>query len=55
MSSNLIKICIELLELNDEKDKIIIKQSNLIADILNENLEKENMINTLMQNEEYLY
>mgnify|MGYP000939223040 CR=1 FL=1 len=53
--SNLVRICTELLELIDEKDKIIVRQSELISNILNENLEKENMINVLRQEEDYLY
>jgi len=34
---------------------MIKKQNELIAELTNENLEKENMINELMQEEKYLY
>lgn len=34
---------------------MIQKQNELIAELTNENLEKENMINALMQEEEFLY
>ena len=35
--------------------EVIDKQNKMIADLVNENAEKENMINELMQQEEYLY
>lgn len=53
--NSIVKVCTDLLELIDEKDKIIVKQSEVISSVVNENLEKENMINELMRQEEYLY
>lgn len=53
--NNITKICTNLLELIEEKDKIIVKQGEVISSVINENLEKENMINELMKQEEYLY
>ena len=49
------KICYDLLEIIDKQEKMIKKQNELIAELTNENLEKENMINELMQEEKYLY
>jgi len=37
-----------LLELINKQDDIIKKQNEIIAELTNENLEKENMINVLM-------
>lgn len=45
--SHKIKICTDLLELVDNQDRIITKQKTIIENLLNENLEKENMINVL--------
>lgn len=53
--NNITKICTGLIELIEEKDKIIVKQSEMISSVINENLEKENMINVLKQEGEYLY
>lgn len=39
----------DLLELIAEQEKIIAKQNETIAKLVNKNLEQENMINTLMQ------
>lgn len=49
------KLYHDLLEIIDKQDEIIQKQKDIIASITNENLEKENMINVLMQQEEYLF
>ena len=49
------KLYHELLELLEEQSDVINNQNDLIARLINENLEKENMINVLMQKEEYLY
>jgi len=49
------KLYYDLLEVIEEQDETIHKQNKLIVELTNENLEKENMINTLMQQEEYLY
>ena len=43
-----------LLEINKQKETIE-KQNELIAKLTNENLEKENMVNELLQQEKYLY
>jgi hypothetical protein len=50
-----IKLYYDLLEIIEKQDNIIKKQNKLISELTNENLEKENMINELMQQEEYLY
>ena len=49
------KICCELLDIIDKQGKMIKKQNELIAELTNENLEKENMINELMQEQEGMY
>lgn len=49
------KLYYDLLEVIEEQDKTIHKQNELIAELTNEALEKENMINTLMQQEQCLY
>ena len=49
------KVCYDLLEIIEKQDEVIRKQNNLIATLTNENLEKENMINELMKEEEFLY
>lgn len=53
--SHKIKICIDLLELVDSQDGIITKQKSMIASLVNENLEKENMINVLIQEQNGMY
>lgn len=50
-----IKLYYDLLEIIEKQDNIIKKQNKLISELTNENLEKENMINELMQQEKYLY
>lgn len=52
---NKTKLYYDLLEIIDKQEKTIEKQNELIAKLTNENLEKENMINKLIQQEEYLY
>ena len=47
MNKNL-EIYTELLELLENKEEIIKKQNNLIAKLVNENLEQDNMINVLI-------
>lgn len=49
------KICCELLDIIDKQEEMIKKQNELIAKLVNENAEKENMINELLQQEKYLY
>lgn len=50
-----IKLCIDLLELVENQDAIISKQKSMIASLVNENLEKENTINVLMQEQNEMY
>ncbi len=52
---NKTKLYYDLLEIIDKQEETIEKQNELIAKLTNENLEKENMINKLIQQEEYLY
>lgn len=49
------KLCHGLLEVIEMQDDMIKKQNEIMISLVNENLEKENMINVLMQKEEYLY
>ncbi len=42
------KLYSDLLEITDEQNRVIKKQSELIAKLTNDNLEKENMITLLM-------
>ena len=49
------KLYYDLLEIIGKQEELITKQNELIAKLTNENLEKENMINVLMQEEKYLY
>lgn len=49
------KLYYDLLEIIEKQEDMIRKQNELIAKLTNENLEKENMINELMQQEEFLY
>jgi len=49
------KLCYELLDIIEAQEGMICRQKDLIAKLVNENLEKENMINMLIQQEEYLY
>ena len=45
----------ELLEIMEKQDEVIRNKDKLIAKLINENMEKENMIDTLLKEEEYLY
>lgn len=49
------KLYYDLLEIIEKQDDMIKKQNKLIAELTNENLEKENMISELLQQEKYLY
>lgn len=44
-----IKLYTELLELLNNQGKIIAEQNEIISSLVNENAEKENMINVLMR------
>ncbi|MFY9613026.1 MAG: hypothetical protein WAQ12_05740 [Tissierellaceae bacterium] len=52
---NKTKLYYGLLEIIDKQEETIEKQNELIAKLTNENLEKENMVNELLQQEKYLY
>jgi hypothetical protein len=52
---NKTKLYYDLLEIIDKQEETIEKQNELIAKLTNENLEKENMVNELLQQEKYLY
>ncbi len=49
------KLYYDLLEIIEKQEEMISKQRETIAKLVNENMEQENMINVLMQQEEYLY
>lgn len=49
------KLVYDLLNIIEKQDDMICTQNKAIASLVNENLEKENMISALMQQEEYLY
>lgn len=49
------KLYYDLLEIIENQDNIIDRQNKTISNLVNENLEKENMINILNEQEEYLY
>ena len=49
------KLYYNLLEIIERQEEMIRKQNELITKLTNENLEKENMINELLQQEKYLY
>ena len=49
------KLCHDLLDIIDKQEEMIKKQNDMIAKLVNENMEKENMINELAKQEEFLY
>jgi len=49
MSNGKIETCMDLLELINQQEKIIAKQNETIAKLVNKNLEQENIISTLMR------
>lgn len=49
------KLYYDLLEIIENQEKMIQRQNKLIAELTNENLEKENLINELLQQEDFLY
>ena len=49
------KLYYDLLEIIEKQDEMIYKQSKLITKLVNENMEKENMINILMQEQEGMH
>jgi len=48
---NLSKICADLLELIDQQERMIVKQNETIMNLVNDNAEKENAINLMLQKE----
>ena len=52
---NKTKLYYDLLEIIEKQEEMISKQRETIAKLVNENIEQENMINKLIQQEEYLY
>lgn len=49
------KLYCDLLEIIEKQEEMIKKQNDLIAKLTNENVEKENMINVLMQEQDGMY
>lgn len=49
------KLCYSLLEIIESQDEIICKQNQMLSSLVNENAEKENMINVLMQEQDGMY
>lgn len=49
------KLYYDLLEIIEKQDEMICKQNKLMAKLVNENMEKENMINVLMQEQEGIH
>lgn len=49
------KLYYDLLDIIEKQDEMICKQNKLMAKLVNENMEKENMINILMQEQEGMY
>lgn len=49
------KLYYDLLEIIEKQDEMIYKQNKLMTKLVNENMEKENMINILMQEQEGMY
>lgn len=47
--SNTTETCIELLNITEQQAEVIAQKDNLIKKLVNENLEQENMINTLLK------
>lgn len=53
--SSTTKLFTELLELVDSQVEVISRQKTVIARLVNENMEKENIINVLCQEQEGMY
>lgn len=45
----------DLLDIIEKQDKMIAKQNETISKLVNENMEKENMINVLTQDQNGMY
>ena len=50
-----IKLYYNLLAIIEKQEEVICKQRKTIYQLVNENAEKENMLNTLAEQEQYLY
>lgn len=53
--SDSVNIGAELLELINSQEEMLIKQNKIISHLVGDNLEKENMINVLMQECDGMY
>ena len=53
MDANMTKTFLGLLEIIDQQERLIIKQNETIAKLINETAEKESIINALMQDVVY--
>lgn len=49
------KLYYDLLEIIEKQEGMITKQNDMISKLVNENVEKENIIKVLTQEEEFLY
>lgn len=49
------KLYYNLMEIIEKQQEVICKQKQTIFSLVNENMEKENMINVIMKQEEYMY
>lgn len=49
------KLYYALLEIIEKQDSIISKQKQIMFNLVNENCEKENMINEIMKQEKHMY
>lgn len=49
------KLYYDLLEIIEKQDEMIYKQNKLMTKLVNENMEKENMINVLVQEQEGIH
>ncbi len=49
------KLYYNLLEIIEKQDDIICKQKQMLFSLVNENIEKENMVNEIARQEKYLY
>lgn len=50
-----IKLYYDLMGIIQKQEEMIRQQNKLIIELVNENMEKENMINVLMQEQEGMY
>lgn len=50
-----IKLYYDLMDIIQKQEEMIRQQNKLIIELVNENMEKENMINVLMQEQEGMY